>query len=90
MASRHDLDQVLIAAVVEVAKETVAPIMLPADGVYGVYGRRLEGRIAVADSAVIAVDRKAQWLGRILIVGRPALGHVRFLPSKEENVRLLF
>jgi hypothetical protein len=51
---RHDLDQVLIAAVVEVAKETVAPIMLPEDEVYGVYGRRLEGRIAVADSAVIA------------------------------------
>ena len=46
---RHDLDQVLIAAVIEVAKETVAPIMLPADEVYGVYGRRLEGRIAVAD-----------------------------------------
>ena len=35
---RHDLDQVLIAAVVEVAEETVAPIMLPADEVYGVMG----------------------------------------------------
>ena len=51
---------------------------------------RLEGRIAVADSAVIAVDRKAQWLERILIVGWPALGRLCFLPSKEENVRLLF
>ena len=45
--------------------------MLPADEVYGVYGRRLEGRIAVADSAVIAVDRKAQWPGQFRSSGGP-------------------
>ena len=44
---RHDLDKVLITAVIEVPKETVAPIMLPADEIYRVYGRRLEGRIAM-------------------------------------------
>jgi hypothetical protein len=86
---RHDLDQVSIAAAIEVAKRTVAPIMLPADEVYGVYGRRLVGRIAMSDSTVIAVDRETQWPGRIPIVGRPACGHVYFPPSKEESVRLL-
>ena len=81
---RHDLDKVLITAVIEVPKETVAPIMLPADEMYGVYGQRLcRSDRAMADSTVIAVDRKTQWLGRILIVGRPARGHVYFpLPEK--------
>ena len=81
---RHDLDKVLITVVIEVPKETVAPIMLPADEMYGVYGQRLcRSDRAMADSTVIAVDRKTQWLGRILIVGRPARGHVYFpLPEK--------
>jgi hypothetical protein len=75
---RHDLDKVLITPVIEVPKETVAPIMLPADKIYRVYGRRLVGRIAMADSTVSAVDRKTQWLERFLIVVRSALGHVYF------------
>ena len=39
----HDLDEVSITAVVEVAEEAVAPVMLPADEVHGVYGGRLPG-----------------------------------------------
>lgn len=36
--ARHDLDEVLIAPVMEVAEETVVPIVLPADEIYRVYG----------------------------------------------------
>ena len=64
--------------VIEVAKETVAPVVFPADEIYRVYGRRLPGGIAMADSTVVAVDRKAQWLGCIQIIRRSALRHVYF------------
>jgi hypothetical protein len=50
----------LIAPAIEVAEERVAQIVLPADGIDRVYGRRVPGRIAVAEPTVVAVNRKAQ------------------------------
>jgi hypothetical protein len=43
----------------------------------------------MADSTVIAVDRKTQRLGRILIVGWSALGHVYF-PLLEKRMSDFF
>ncbi len=57
---RHAFDQVTVAPAIEVAEEPVAQIVLPTDGVDRVYRRRVAGRIAVAASAVIAVNRKIQ------------------------------
>jgi hypothetical protein len=75
---RHHLDQVPVAPLVEITQETVAPIVLPTDEIHGVYGRRLPGRIAVAESTVIAVDRKARSLRRIRVLGLTVLGHAHF------------
>ena len=58
--ARHAFDKVLIAPAIEVAEERVAQIVLPADGIDRVYGRRVPGRIAVAEPTVVAVNRKAQ------------------------------
>src|SRR3712207_23079 len=70
----HTFDKVTITPAIEVAKETVAPIMLPADGIDRVYRRRVPRRIAMAESTVVAVNRETQSLRRTLIVGRPDLG----------------
>jgi hypothetical protein len=90
---------VTITPAIEVAKETVAQIMLPTDSIDRVYRRRIPGRIAMVESTVIAVNRKTQLLRRNLIVGRPEdlgqlggyrdrgfflrLSHVYFRPSRE-------
>jgi hypothetical protein len=66
----------LIAPAIEVAEERVAQIVLPADGIDRVYGRRVPGRIAVAEPTVVAVNRKAQLPRRTPLVGRPALGRL--------------
>ncbi len=72
--ARHIPDQGTITPKIEVAKAAVAPIVFPTDGIDRVCRRRASGRIAVAGSAVIAVNRKAQLLRRNLIAaGRRAL-----------------
>src|SRR5215204_5847368 len=63
------LDQVLIAAVMEVAEETVALVVLPADEVYRVDRRRLVGRVAMADPAVVAVDGRLSGCGASSLPG---------------------
>jgi hypothetical protein len=83
---RHDLDKVLITAVIEVPRETVAPRQTRSTRLWVASCR---SDLAMADSTEIAVDRKTRWLGRILIGGQPARGHVYFPPSREVNVRLL-
>ncbi len=70
----HTFNQVTITPPIEVAKETVAPIMLPTDSIDRVYRRRIPCRITMAASTVIAVNRKTQLLRRNLIIGRPDLG----------------
>ena len=72
----HTFNQVTITPAIEVAKETVAPIMLPTDSIDCVYRRRIPGRIAMAASTVIAVKRKTQLLWRNLIIGQPDLGQL--------------
>ncbi len=71
----HTVDEGLIAPAIEVAKERVAPIVLPADGIDRVYGRRVPGRITVSEPTVVALNRETQLPRRSLVVGRPALGH---------------
>ena len=72
--ARHIPDQGTITPKIEVAKATIAPIVFPTDGIDRVCRRRASGRIAVAGSAVIAVNRKAQLLRRNLTAaGRRAL-----------------
>ena len=56
---------------IEVAKETVAKIVLPTDSIYHVYRRRIPGGIAMAESTIIAVHRKAQLLWRNLNISQP-------------------
>src|ERR687895_2644464 len=63
----HTFNKMTITLAIEVAKETVAQIMLPTDSIDRVYRRRIPGRIAVAKSTVIAVNRKTQLLRRNLI-----------------------
>ena len=70
----HNFNKMTITLAIEVAKETVAQIMLPTDSIDRVYRRRIPGRIAMAASTVIAVKRKTQLLWRNLIIGRPDLG----------------
>jgi hypothetical protein len=48
---------------VEVAEKRVAQIVLPADGIDRIFGRRIPGRIAVAEPTVIAVTRKLNCRG---------------------------
>jgi hypothetical protein len=86
---RHHLDEVSIAPLVEVAEEAVASVVLPADQVYGVHGRRLEGRIAVSEHAILAVNRKAQRPLRVPVVRRPPLDHAYFPPTEAEILRPL-
>ena len=69
----HAFDKVSIAPPIEEAMEGVAPVVLPTNGVDRVYGRRGPGRIAVAESAVVAVNRKTQSLLHNLAIGRPYL-----------------
>ena len=73
--------------------------MLPTDSIDRVYRRRIPGRIVMAGSTVIAVNRKTQLLRRNPIVGRPEdvgqlgdyrdrgfflrLSHVYFRPSRD-------
>src|SRR5829696_2094216 len=45
--------------------------MLPTDSIDRVYRRRIPGRIVMAGSTVIAVNRETQLLRRNPIVGRP-------------------
>src|SRR5215210_4579290 len=90
---RHAFDQVAIAPAIEVAEEPVAQIVLPTDGVDRVYRRRIAGRIAVAASAVIAVERETQSTPRRdPITGRPELlgqpgGHGEGDPSHRAEHR---
>jgi len=56
----HNFNKMTITLAIEVAKETVAQIMLPTDSIDRVYRRRIPGRIAVAKSTVITVNRKTQ------------------------------
>src|SRR3712207_2681401 len=63
----HDFDQVTVTPAIEVAKETVAPIMFPTDGIHRVYRRRIPGRITMTESTVVAVNRKIKLLRRNLI-----------------------
>ena len=72
----HALDEVLIALAVDVTEERVAPLVPPADGIDRVNGRRVPGRIAVAEPTVIAVNRKTQLPWRTPIAGRPALDYL--------------
>jgi hypothetical protein len=67
----HALDKVTITLAIEVAKEAVAQIVLPTDSIDCVYWRRITGGITMAESAVIAVNRKTQSLRRDLIIGQP-------------------
>ena len=66
----------MIAETVELAEERVAPIVLPADGIDRVNGRRVPCRIAVAEPTVIPVNRKTQLPWRTPIAGRPALDYL--------------
>jgi hypothetical protein len=77
----HDLEEVLITAIIEVPKETVAP---GRRDLRRLWAASCRSDLAMADSTVIAVDRKTQWLGRILIGGRPARGHVYFPFQRRE------
>lgn len=72
----HAFDEVSIAPPIEEAVESVAPVVLPTDGVDRVYGRRVPGRIAVAESTIVAVNRKTQLLLRKLAIGQPDLGQL--------------
>src|SRR3712207_2784522 len=69
----HAFDKVSFAPPIEEAMEGVAPVVLPTNGVDRVYGRRVPGRIAVAESAVVAVNRKNQSLLHNLAFGQPDL-----------------
>jgi hypothetical protein len=67
------LDEGLIATAIEGAEASVAQIVLPTDGIDRVYGRRVPGRIAVADSTVVAINRKTKLPRLTPIVGHPGL-----------------
>ena len=82
--ARHIPDQGTITPKIEVAKAAVAPIVFPTDGIDRVCRRCALGRIAMAGSAVIAVNRKAQLLRRNLIAaGRRALKQLEGLVKGE-------
>ncbi len=72
----HAFDEVSIAPPIEEAMESVAPVVLPTNGVDRVYGRRVPGRITVAESAVVAVNRITQSLLHDLAIGQPDLGQL--------------
>ena len=67
----HAFNEVTVTLFIEVAKETVAKIVLPTDSIYHVYRRRVPGGIAMAESTIIAVHRKAQLLWRNLNISQP-------------------